>query len=146
MSSLNKVFLVGRLGSDPEVRYTADQKAIANFSMATSTYSSSGGEKKEYTEWHRCVAFNKAADVVSNYLKKGSLVLVEGSLRTNKWEDKEGNKRSQVEVVVGRLTMLGSRHDSAQDGSTDSGNTSARPATQEPPVGDFDGLDGEYPF
>lgn len=146
MSSLNKVFLLGRLGSDPEVRYTPDQKAVSNFSLATSTYSSKSGEKREYTEWHRCVAFNQAADVVANYLKKGSQVLVEGSLRTNKWEDKEGNKRSQVEIVVGRLTMVGARHDSAQDGSQDSGNTSTRAKSSEPPGAGFDDLDGEYPF
>jgi single-strand DNA-binding protein len=115
---MNKVFILGRLGKDPELRYTQDNSAVCNFSVATSMFSTKGGERKEYTEWHRCVAFNKAADVAGEYLKKGSQVLVEGSLRTNKWQDKEGRDNYTTEIVVGRLTMLGGNKrdgDSAND-------------------------------
>ena len=146
MSSLNKVFLLGRLGDDPTVRYTADQKPIASFSLATSSYSSKSGEKKEYTEWHKCSAFNQAAEVAERYLKKGSQVLIEGSLRTNKWEDKEGNKRSTVEIVVGRLTMLGGKPESGSEPPKDFGNTSASAEPQKASGIGFDDLDGEYPF
>lgn len=106
MSSVNKVFLLGNLGADPEVRYTPAGDPVANFSIATSSYSGKGSDKKEYVEWHNCVAFNEAAKFVEQYIRKGSKVHVEGSLRANKWEDKEGNKRVKTEVVVGRLTAL----------------------------------------
>lgn len=113
MSSLNKVMLLGRLGKDPEVRYSPDGAAIASFSIATSMTSNKSGERKEYTEWHRCVAFNKAGEIVGNYLKKGSQVFIEGSLRTREYEDK-GVKKYTTEVVVGRLTMVGSKNQDSE--------------------------------
>ena len=111
MSSMNKVLLLGRLGKDPEVRMTAAQEPVTNFTLATSTFSTKGGDKKEYTEWHRCCCFNKAAEVAGQYLRKGSQVLVEGSLRTRKWQDKDGKDQYTTEVVVGRLTMVGKAPD-----------------------------------
>jgi len=136
MSSVNKVIILGRLGQDPEVRYTQDGTAVASFSMATSTVSIKNGEKKEYTEWHRCSAFNKAAEVVGKYLHKGSQAYVEGSLRTRKWQDKEGVDRYTTEITVGRLVLIG-------------GKSEGQSETQESkPVdpGSFDDFDDDAPF
>ena len=109
MSSVNKTFILGRLGKDPEVRYTADNKAVTTLSVATSTVGKNAqGDKTEYTEWHRLVAFNKAADVAGKYLKKGDLVHVEGSLRTRKY-DEHGVTKYSTEIVVGRLSLLGNK-------------------------------------
>lgn len=113
MSSVNKVLILGRLGQDPEVRSMPDGSQVASFSLATSTVSAKNGERKEYTEWHRCSAFNKAADVVAQYLKKGNQCFVEGSLRTRKWQDKDGHEKSTTEVVVGRLVLLGGKSESS---------------------------------
>ena len=111
MASVNKVILVGNLGRDPEVRYSPDGSAIANFSVATTdTWKDKAtGEKKENTEWHRIVFFGKTAEVVAQYLKKGSAVYVEGALRTRKWTDKEGQERYTTEIVGDRMQMLGGR-------------------------------------
>jgi len=111
MASVNKVFILGRMGKDPEVRYTQDGSAVTTLSIATTTVSKeSNGDKKEYTEWHRCVAFNKAADVAGKYTKKGDLIFIEGSLRTKKWDD-NGTTRYATEIVVGRLQLLGNKHE-----------------------------------
>ncbi len=110
MSSVNKVFIMGRLGKDPEIRYTADGKAIATFSVATSTVSKdASGNKQEHTEWHRLSAFNKAAEVVAKYVKKGDMIHIEGSLRTKKWDD-NGTIKYATDIVVGRLNLLGSKN------------------------------------
>jgi len=107
MSSVNKVFILGRLGKDPEIRHTADGTPVANMSVATSSFSGKGSDRKEHTEWHKIVAFNQAAEVIQSYVKKGSQIFIEGSLRTTKWQDKEGNDRYTTEIAVGRLTLLG---------------------------------------
>lgn len=106
--SVNKVILIGRLGKDPEIRYTPSGTAVANLSLATSFKPKDGEEK---TEWHRCVAFGRTAEVCGEYLHKGSQVYIEGRLQTRDWEDKEGNKRYTTEVLVERMQMLGSRAD-----------------------------------
>jgi len=111
MSSINKIFLLGRVGQDPESRNMPSGDMCVSFSLATSTYSNKGGERKEFVEWTKCVCFNKAAEVANSYIRKGSLVHVEGSLKTNKWTDKEGNPKSSTEVVVGRLTILSKKED-----------------------------------
>jgi single-strand DNA-binding protein len=121
MSSVNKTLLLGRLGADPEMRAMPDGMYVCNFSIATSSVSTKSGERKEYTEWHKVVAFNKAADVAGEYLKKGSLVFVEGSLRTRKWQDKEGRDNYTTEVVVGRLVLIGGKPDTAADYAKASG-------------------------
>lgn len=109
MSSVNKVMILGRLGKDPEVRYKANGEAVTSFSIATSTFGKNAqGDKTEYTEWHRVVAFNNAADVAGKFLKKGDLVHIEGSLRTRKY-DEHGVTKYTTEVVVGRLTLLGTK-------------------------------------
>jgi single-strand DNA-binding protein len=110
MSSVNKVFILGRLGKDPEIRYTSDGKPIASFSVATSTYGKdANGNKTEFTEWHRISAFSKAAEVVDKYVKKGDLIHIEGSLRTKKWVDSHGQEKYGTDIVVGRLNLLGSK-------------------------------------
>ena len=110
MASVNKVILVGNLGRDPEVRYTTDNTAIANVSLATTDiWKDKSGAKQERTEWHRVVFFGKTAEIAAEYLKKGSQLYVEGSLRTRKWQDKEGQERTTTEIVVDKMQMLGSR-------------------------------------
>ena len=142
MSSLNKVFILGRVGQDPEIRHTNDGQPVANLSVATSSVSMKGGERREYTEWHKVVIFNKAAEVAQNYVKKGTQVLIEGSLTTRKWQDKEGNDRYTTEIVCGRLTLLGKGSDqkdeaTAEDYAKASGGTAKT----------FDDIqDGPYPF
>lgn len=108
MASVNKVILIGRLGRDPEVRYTPSGKAVANFSIATSEqWTNKEGTKTEQTEWHRIVAWGRTGEVCGEYLKKGSLVYIEGRLQTRSWEDREGVKKFTTEVVAQVMQMLG---------------------------------------
>jgi len=110
VASVNKVILVGNLGRDPEVRYTPDNAAITNISIATTdTWRDKNGDKQERTEWHRVAFFGKLAEIAGEYLKKGSQVYVEGRLQTRKWQDKEGQDRYTTEIVADRMQMLGSR-------------------------------------
>lgn len=113
MASVNKVILVGNLGRDPEVRYTTSGTPVANFTMATTDRWSdpSSGERKERTEWHKVVVWGKQAEIVGEYLRKGSQVYVEGSLQTREWTDRDGNKRYTTEVKAQRVQMLGRRSD-----------------------------------
>lgn len=108
--SLNKVLLIGRLGRDPEMRYTASGQPVANFSIATDeTYTSKDGQKVEKTEWHRIVVWGKQAEFCGNYLAKGRLVYIEGKLETRKWQDKEGMERTTTEIRADRVVGLDSR-------------------------------------
>ncbi|HCV14176.1 MAG TPA: single-stranded DNA-binding protein [Candidatus Accumulibacter sp.] len=111
MASVNKVILVGNLGADPETRYLPSGDAVCNIRMATTdrTRDKVSGELKEYTEWHRVVFFGKLAETAGQYLKKGRQVYVEGRIRTNKWQDKDGNERYTTEIVANEMKMLGSR-------------------------------------
>lgn len=108
---INKVILIGNLGDDPEVRYTSGGAAVANIRVATSESwkDKESGEKQERTEWHKVVFFGRLAEIVAEYLKKGSQVYVEGSLRTNKWQDKSGNDRYTTEIIANEMQMLGGR-------------------------------------
>lgn len=117
MSGVNKVIIVGRLGKDPEVRYTQDGRAVTNFTVATSEeWKDKGtGEKKERTEWHRIVAFAKLGEICGEYLSKGKQVYLEGRLQTRDWEDKEGHKRSTTEIIASDVQFLGSRQEGAQE-------------------------------
>lgn len=116
MSSVNKIFLLGRLGQDPDVRSMPDGTAVVNFSVATSSFSK---DKREFTEWHKCACFNKAAEVARDYLKKGSQVFIEGSQKTRKWQDKDGRDVYTTEVVVGRLVLVGGKSDKSFDPDDD---------------------------
>lgn len=108
---INKVILVGNLGADPEVRYTQNSTAIANLSIATSEAwkDKQTGEPREVTEWHRCVAYRRLAEIAGEYLKKGSKVYVEGKLQTRKWTDQNNIERYTTEIVINELQMLDSR-------------------------------------
>ncbi len=104
---INKAILVGRLGADPEVRYTPDGLMITNFNMATDeTRKDKSGERVQKTEWHRVVTFGKLAEISGKYLSKGKLIFVEGRIQTRTWEDKEGNKRYTTEIVASNMRML----------------------------------------
>jgi len=118
MSGINKVILIGNLGADPEVRFTQDSKAIANLSIATSESwkDKQTGEMQERTEWHRVVLFNRLGEIAGEYLKKGSKVYIEGSLRTRKWEDKDGQTKYTTEVVASEMQMLDGKGDSSTGG------------------------------
>ncbi|CAB4159263.1 Ssb Single-stranded DNA-binding protein [uncultured Caudovirales phage] len=113
MSSVNKAIIVGNVGNDPEVRYTSNGAAIANFSIATSRTwkDKTSGERQEETEWHRVVAFDRTAEIVGQYVAKGGKVYVEGRLKTRRWEDKEGITRYTTEIMVDNLVLLGGRDD-----------------------------------
>lgn len=112
--SMNRVFLVGRLGRDPEVRYTNSGDAVANLSLATSeTWKDKNGERQERTEWHRIVVFRNRAEFAKEYLSKGRMLAIEGKLRTRSWDDKSGNKRYTTEIVATTLTTLDGRKDRA---------------------------------
>jgi single-strand DNA-binding protein len=109
LPSLNKVLLIGHLGKDPEVRYTGGGKAVANFSLATAeSYKDSSGERQKQTEWHHIVVWGKQAEIAKQYLKKGSLVFVEGRIQSREWE-KDGQKRTAVEIVASNFRMLGDK-------------------------------------
>ena len=111
MASVNKVILVGNLGADPETRYMPNGDAVANVRLATteSWKDKASGEKREITEWHRVVFYRKLAEIVGQYLKKGSAVYVEGRIRTRKWQDKEGQERYTTEIEANEMQMLGGR-------------------------------------
>ena len=111
--SVNKVILVGRLGRDPEVKYTPSGAPVAKFSLATDeSFKDKTGEKQERTEWHNIVAWNKLAEICGEYLTKGKLVFIEGSIRSRQWQDQSGNKRTSYEIIANQMQMLGSRGDS----------------------------------
>jgi single-strand DNA-binding protein len=116
--SVNKVILVGRLGRDPETRYTNGGQAVANFSIATDeTYKDRNGERQKRTEWHKIVVWAKQAEIAQQYLKKGSLIFLEGRIQSREWQDKEGQKRTSFEIVATNFRMLGGRGDAAAVGA-----------------------------
>jgi len=115
--SVNKVILVGRLGRDPETRYTGGGQAVANFSVATDeSYRDKNGERQKRTEWHKIVVWGKQAEIAQQYLKKGSLVFIEGRIQSREWQDKEGQKRTSFEIVASNFRMLGGRAEGAAAG------------------------------
>jgi single-strand DNA-binding protein len=143
MAGINKAILVGRLGNDPEVRYTPSGVAVANFSIATSEEwkDKDTGEKKERTEWHRIVAWRRLGEICGEYLSKGRQVYIEGRIQTRDWEDRDGNKRYTTEIVATDVQFLGGR-DSADTGRS-----------QGPPTAEFSGApsqqgpdDDDIPF
>ena len=111
--TVNKVILVGRLGRDPELKYTPSGAPVAKFSLATDeSFKDKTGEKQEHTEWHNIVAWNKLAEICGEYLTKGKLVFIEGSIRSRQWQDQAGNKRTSYEIIANQMQMLGSKADS----------------------------------
>jgi len=138
---INKVILIGNLGQDPEVRFMPNGGAVTNFSVATSESwkDKNTGQQQERTEWHRCVAFGKLAEICGAYLKKGSKVYVEGKLQTRKWQ-KDGQDQYTTEIVIGEMQMLDSR------GGGDREDQGAQPGPQDGgPAADFD-AESPIPF
>ena len=108
--SVNKVILVGRLGRDPESRFTASGQAVCNFSLATDrSYKDRNGQTQKQTEWHKIVVWGKLAEICQKFLKKGSQIFVEGRIQSRQWEDQQGQKRTAFEIVANEMRMLGSR-------------------------------------
>ncbi|MEM9255621.1 MAG: single-stranded DNA-binding protein [Pseudomonadota bacterium] len=152
---INKVILIGNLGNDPEVRYSQAGAAITNISVATSESwkDKQTGQPQERTEWHRVVFFNRLAEIAGEYLRKGSKVYLEGSLRTRKWQDKDGQDRYTTEVVASEMQMLDSRgQGGALQGQDEYAQSAPRPAPQAAaqgsaaPAGDFGSFDDDIPF
>ena len=116
---VNKAMLIGRLGKDPEVRYTTDGTMVTNFNLATDEqWKDKNGEKVQKTEWHRIVTFGKLAEICGNYLVKGKLIFVEGRIQTRSWEDKDGVKRFTTEIIASNMQMLDSKAQSKADDSS----------------------------
>jgi single-strand DNA-binding protein len=143
MAGINKAIIVGRLGRDPELRYTPDGTAIANFSVATSEEwtDKTSGEKKERTEWHRIVAYRRLGEICGEYLSKGRQVYIEGRIQTRDWEDKDGVKRYTTEIIASQMQMLGSKDDKGGSRPASSG---ASPEFGGPP--DATNQDDDIPF
>ena len=147
---VNKVILIGNLGKDPEVRFTPSGAAVANFNIATNeSWTDKSGQKQERTEWLRIVTFSKLAEIAAEYLRKGSKVYVEGSIRTRKWQDKEGQDRYSTEIRGDRMQMLGGRQGMgeapARDAGGGSGGSRPAPAAQ-PAGGGFNDFEDDIPF
>lgn len=124
MASVNKVIIVGNLGRDPEIRYTPDGAAICNVTIATSSQwkDKNSGERREETEWHRVVFYNRLAEIAGEYLRKGRSVYVEGRLKTRKWQDKDtGQDRYATEIVADQMQMLGGREGGGNSGGGSGG-------------------------
>ena len=133
---INKVILIGNLGNDPDVRYTSGGSPIANISLATSESwrDKETGDQQERTEWHRIVFFGRLAEIVSEYLRKGSKVYVEGRLQTRKWQDRDGNDRYTTEIVANEMQMLDGRGGAGEEFAGPAGQ-SRRQAGASPPPG-----------
>jgi single-strand DNA-binding protein len=141
---VNKVILMGTFGRDPDIRYMPDGGAVCNFSIATSETwkDKNSGEQQEKTEWHKCVAFRKPAEIIGEYMKKGSKIFIEGKLQTRKWE-KDGQDHYTTEIVVDQFQFVGDRSNGGGSGS--GGGDKPLPAGAPPPAQD-DAFDEEIPF
>ncbi len=154
---INKVILVGNLGQDPEVRYTANGAAVANISIATSEQwtDKQSGQKQERTEWHRVVLFGRLGEIAGEYLKKGSQVYLEGKLQTRKWQDQNGQDRYTTEIVANEMQMLGGRGGAsdysqggapAQQSAPRQQQGGGAPAPAASGGSNFDDFDDDIPF
>ena len=159
MASVNKVILVGNLGADPETRYMPNGDAVANVRLATteSWKDKATGEKKDLTEWHRVVFYRKLAEIVGQYLKKGSAVYVEGRIRTRKWTDKEGQERYTTEIEANEMQMRGGRSGGGSSSGGEAEYGGSMPSSSAPSGGgarsapakkapDFNDMDDDIPF
>ena len=162
MASVNKVIIIGNLGRDPEVRYLPSGDAVANLRVATTDkFKDKSGDMQEVTEWHSVAFFGKTAEICGQYLKKGSQIYVEGSLRTRKWQDKDGNDRYTTEIRGDRMQMLGGRSGGgmaemddynqtagagAQSAPRSQPRSNAPAAAQRPASSGFDDMDDDIPF
>jgi single-strand DNA-binding protein len=159
--SVNKVILIGRLGKDPETRYMPNGEAVTNATLATSeNWKDKSGVKQEKTEWHNLTFYRRLAEVAGEYLKKGSMIYVEGKLQTRKWQDKEGKDRYTTEILVNEMTMLGGKSTGGSfEVMEDQPSQSSQPARAQAPSApraapapaasqprNFDNFDDDIPF
>jgi single-strand DNA-binding protein len=146
MASVNKAIILGNLGKDPEVRYSANGEPMANLTVATSENwkDKNTGDKKEATEWHRCVAYRKLAEICGEYLKKGSPVYIEGKIVTRKWQDKDGQDRYTTEIQVSEMKMLGGKQERSEP--SDGYAPAKREQKATPAKDSFGDFDSEIPF
>lgn len=144
MASVNKVMLIGNMGKDPDVRYMPSGKAVANVAIATNERwkDKNTGEKQERTEWHSVVFYSPLAEIVSQYLRKGSSVFVEGRLQTRKWQDKEGKDHYTTEIIANELMMLGGRSERTESSPEPSPIRESGAKNQKPDQA----LDDDIPF
>ncbi|MDE0286012.1 MAG: single-stranded DNA-binding protein [Gammaproteobacteria bacterium] len=151
---INKVILIGNLGNDPDVRYTSGGSPIANISLATSESwrDKETGDQQERTEWHRIVFFGRLAEIVSEYVRKGSKVYVEGRLQTRKWQDRDGNDRYTTEIVANEMQMLDSKGGAGEEFAGPSGQARKQSAANAParqentPGNEGEFVDDDIPF
>lgn len=163
MASVNKVILVGNLGRDPEVRYSAEGAAICNISIATTSQwkDRNSGERREETEWHRVVLYNRMAEIAGEYLRKGRPVYIEGRLRTRKWQGQDGKDNYTTEIIADQMQMLGTRDSAGEAGGGDYTSASVQqqaraprpgpaqqaPTRPNPPISDnLADMDDDIPF
>ncbi len=158
MASVNKVILIGNLGRDPEVRYAPSGAAVCNVSIATTRqWKDKSGEKKEETDWHRVVFYDRLAEIAGEYLKKGRPVYVEGRLKYGKYTDKDGVERYTTDIVATEMQLLGGREGGGGGGDDEGYTRSRESAPSRPaasrvsapaakPAGNFDDMDDDIPF
>lgn len=148
MASVNKVIIIGNLGKDPELRHLQNGDVVASFSIATTEqWKDKGGEKKEHTEWHRCIAWRRLGEIVGQYAKKGTQMYIEGKLQTRKWQDKDGQDRFSTEIVVGEMKLLGNRVASPDDRSSHGGPEKRQDDANPPPKrSSFDDMEDDVPY
>ena len=146
---LNKVMLIGNLGANPEIKYTASGTAIANFNLATAeSRKNKDGEREDKTEWHKVVMFGRQAEVCKDYLKKGSKIYLEGRIQTRSWDDQSGQKRYMTEIVGAFMIMLDPKGQSTlmDEPAAESTMESDSTDTMEPPPDDLPKVDDDLPF
>ena len=147
MSSVNKVILIGNLGKDPEIKYMASGNPVCRFSLATNeTWKDKAGNAQERTEWHSIVAFGKLAEICGQYLTKGRLCYVEGSIRSGKYEDREGNERKSYDIIARQMRMLSSSNGNGAKGKTEDRNPATQASAEDNPFEHENGQGNDIPF
>ena len=147
MSSVNKVILIGNLGKDPEINYMASGNPVCRFSLATNeTWKDKAGNAQERTEWHSIVAFGKLAEICGQYLTKGRLCYVEGSIRSGKYEDREGNERKSYDIIARQMRMLSSSNGNGAKGKTEDRSPATQASAEDNPFEHENGQGKDIPF
>jgi len=147
VSRVNKVILIGNLGKDPEVKYMASGNPVCRFSLATNeTWKDKAGNAQERTEWHSIVAFGKLAEICGQYLTKGRLCYVEGSIRSGKYEDREGNERKSYDIIARQMRMLSSSNGNGAKGKTEDRSPATQASAEDNPFEHENGQGKDIPF
>ena len=147
MSSVNKVILIGNLGKDPEIKYAASGAAVCRFSLATNeTWKDKAGNAQEHTEWHSIVAFGRLGEICGEYLRKGRLCYVEGTIRSGKYEDREGNERKSYDIIARYMRMLSSSNGNGAKGKTEDRSPATQASAEDNPFEHENGQGKDIPF